>query len=113
MTGMCRFDVKPNRFAPSPTPTIPAHQAPLHCPPVVSLAKPREGKVIFYVVKAFCVCFPTAIGSSALRSKKFFHINRGLPLRSFILSDCTIGQNKRQECRHLRLPRLCFSREAR
>jgi hypothetical protein len=39
---------------------------------VTSLAKPREGKVIFSAVKAFRVCFPTAIRSSARNSEKIF-----------------------------------------
>jgi hypothetical protein len=50
---------------------------------VTSLAKPREGKVIFSAVKAFRACFPTAIRSSARNSKKIFHINRTLTAAIF------------------------------
>jgi len=32
MTGMCRFDVEPIRFASPPTSTSAAHQAPPDCP---------------------------------------------------------------------------------
>jgi hypothetical protein len=63
---------------------------------VTSLAKPRERKVIFSAVKACLLSNSDQIICTQLQ-KNFSTSIAGLLLRSFILSTCTVGQNKRPE----------------
>src|ERR1700733_4884608 len=72
MTGMCRFDVKPNRFAPSPTPIKPgaSSAAALPSPSHHLLSHERE-KSIFCAAKAFVFTFQQRSDHLSSNPKKF------------------------------------------